>query len=162
MSYARHMTKSLPSRPDPETITAYITETFPDADLVSIEGGAFFSIDPEKHWPNFATIVWTDQFDQATNLKDPGVFRLNIGVGRATFERLVGSIVDPDYTALDRLLPHPVYAKQLWVSILNPSASSFAEVAVPLLAEAHDRLTAARARHHRAAGGGAEVPIEEA
>jgi hypothetical protein len=156
------MTSPVPSEPDPETITTYIMETFPDADLVSIEGGAFFSVDPAKHWPNFATIVWTDQFDQATNLKDPGVFRLSIGVGRATFERLVGSIVDPDYTTLDRLLPHPVYAKQLWVSILNPSAATFAEVAVPLLAEAHDRLTAVRARHHRGAEDGAEAPSDDA
>jgi len=68
---------------------------------------------------------------------------------------------DPDHTSFDRLLPHPVYAKQLWVSILNPSATTFAEVAVPLLAEAHDRLTAARARHHRAADDAPDVPAED-
>jgi hypothetical protein len=32
-------------------------------------------------------------------------------VDRETFERLVGSVTDPDYAAFDRLLPHPVYAK---------------------------------------------------
>jgi len=74
------------------------------------------------------------------------VFRLNIGVTRATFERLVGSDTEPDYTALDRLLPHPVYAKQLWISILNPSTRTWRDVVVPLLAEAHDRLAAQRAR----------------
>ncbi len=74
------------------------------------------------------------------------MFRLNIGVSRATFERLVASATEPDYTALDRVLPHPVYAKQLYISILNPSAATWRDVVVPLLAEAHDRLAAQRAR----------------
>ena len=38
------------------------------------------------------------------------------------------------------ILPHPVYAKQRWLSILNPSRRSFEEVVKPLIAEAHDRL----------------------
>jgi hypothetical protein len=109
-------------------------------------GAAFFSLDPEKHWPNFATIVWTDDFDQASNLSRPGVFRLNMGVGRATFERLVVAGTKPDYTAMDRILPHPVYAKQRWVSILNPGETSVRDVVMPLLTEAHDRLAAQRAR----------------
>ena len=146
-------TKSLPTGPDPEAITRTILDTWPDADLVTIEGGAFFSLDPEKHWPNFATIVWNDDdYDEGSNLSRPGVFRLNIGVGRATFERLVGSMADPDYAALDRLLPHPTYAKQLWVSILNPSDATFRDVVLPLLTEAHDRLAAQRARHGAGVG----------
>jgi hypothetical protein len=78
----------------------------------------------------------------------PGVFRLNLGVGRDAFDRLVGSMGDPDYAAFDRLLPHPVYAKQRWISILNPSDARFRDVVLPLIAEAHDRLAAQRARHH--------------
>jgi hypothetical protein len=53
------------------------------------------------------------------------VFRLNIGVGKATFERLVGGIDAPDYAAIDRIIPHPMYSKQRWIGILNPSRSSF-------------------------------------
>ncbi len=56
-------------------------------------------------------------------------------------------MTEPDYAAFDRLLPHPVYAKQLWISILNPTDVTFKEVVLPLLEEAHDRLAAARARH---------------
>jgi hypothetical protein len=87
-----------------------------------------------------------DRADRAGPVR-PGVFRLNIGVGRETFERLVGSMEAPDYAALDRLLPHPVYARQLWISILNPSDATFRDVVLPLIAEAHDRLAAVRARH---------------
>ena len=114
-----------------------------------MKGAAFFSLDPEKHWPNFATMVWTDDFDQASDLSRPGVFSLNIGASRETFDRLVGSIGDPVYTAVHRLLPHPVYAPQHWISILNPSDATFRDVVQPLLAEAHDRLAAQRARHQR-------------
>ena len=136
-----------PAAPTPETITRHIVATFPDVDIVTAGGGTFFSIDPVKHWPNFATLVTTDEFDASSNLSRPDVFRLNIGVSRETFERLVGSPADPDYTAFDRLLPHPVYARQRWLCILNPSESTFESVVKPLLAEAHDRLAAQRKRH---------------
>jgi len=50
----------------------------------------------------------------ASDLNRPGVFRLNIAVGRAAFEKLTGNppgehdaqSVRLDYTALDRLIPH--------------------------------------------------------
>jgi hypothetical protein len=149
-------TEPLPTGPDAEAITRTILETWPDTDMVEIPGAAFFSLDAEKHFPNFATVVTTDDFDEGVPsiLSRLGVFRLNIGVGRASFERVVGSMAEPDYAAFDRLLPHPVYAKQLWISILNPSDATFQEVVLPLLLEAHDRLAAARARH-RTAGGSA-------
>jgi hypothetical protein len=141
----------LPTGPDPEAISRTILETWPETDVVEIPGAAFFSLDAEKHFPNFATIVWTDEFDDGTpsELSREGAFRLNLGVSRATFERLVGSVTDPDYAAADRLLPHPVYAKQLWISILNPSDARFRDVVLPLLTEAHDRLAAQRARHRK-------------
>jgi hypothetical protein len=56
-------------------------------------------------------------------------------------------MVEPDYAAFGQVLPHPVYAKQLWISILNPSDEVFRDIVLPLLAEAHDRLAAQRARH---------------
>lgn len=143
------MTTTLPSGPTPETIVRYITETYPETDVVEAMNTWFFSLDPEKHWPNFATLVTTDEHDDASDLDRPGVFRLNIGVDRPTFERIAAADPEPEYTAFDRLFPHPVYARQLWISILNPSDDTFAQTVVPLLALAHDRLAAARARHRR-------------
>jgi hypothetical protein len=143
------MSESPTPGPDPETITRYITTTFPDVDVVSIEGMRFFSLDPETHWPNFATLVWSDDSDQVSDLSRPGVFRLSIGLDRSTFERIAAAPSEPDYTALDRVLPHPDYARQLWVAILNPSESTFTETVTPLLAIAHERLAAQRARHAR-------------
>ncbi len=127
-------------------ITRYIVETYPETDIVTAGGGTFFSIDPEKHWPNFATLVTTDEFDEGAiaNLSRPGVFRLNIGVTGKTFDRVLGSAASPDatvdYAALDTLLPHPVYAKQHWLSVINPSDETFERVVKPLLDEAHGIL----------------------
>ena len=141
----------LPTGPDPNAVSQVILETWPETDVVEALGAAFFSLDAETHWPNFATIVTTDEHDEGapSNLARPGVFRLNIGVGRETFQRVAGSMTEPEYAAFDRLLPHPVYAKQLWISILNPSDATFRDVVIPLLTEAHARLAAQRARHQK-------------
>jgi hypothetical protein len=136
-----------PTGPDPEAITRVVLERYPETVVAQALGATFFSLD-ETHWPNYATIVTTDEHDDGapSDLARPGAFRLNIGVGRATFERLVGSPEVRDYAAYDTLLPHPVYAKQRWVSILNPSDATFRDLVLPLIAEAHDRLASMRAR----------------
>lgn len=69
------------------------------------------------------------------------MFRLNVSVGRRAFDAVLGEgwadrVVDP--TALDVLMPHPVYAPQGWVCILNPSEGSRATVE-GLLSAAYDR-----------------------
>jgi hypothetical protein len=140
-------TESLPNGPDRDTLIRLIRETWPDAVVATIDSATFFSLD-ESHWPNFATVVWTDEHDMGnpSDLSRPGVYRLNIGVGKETFQRLVGSVTEPDFTALDRILPHPVYAKQRWIAILNPSDATVRDTLLPLLAEAHDRLAVSRAR----------------
>ena len=134
------------SGPDADEISNWITSTYPETVVGEAMNARFFSLDASQ-WPNFATIVTTDEHDSASNLSRDGVFRLNIGVSRPTFERLAGGQVEPDYTALDTFLPHPVYAKQLWISILNPSEATFRNVVLPLIDEAHARLARRSPEH---------------
>ncbi|MFL5685038.1 MAG: DUF6194 family protein [Chloroflexota bacterium] len=143
------MTTSIPAGPDPAAVVRYILDTYPDADLVEAMNAYFFSVDPEKHWPNFATLVTTNEHDDASDLDRPGVFRLNLGVDRPTFERVAAADPTPDFRAFDTLLPHPVYAQQLWISILNPTHETFEQTLIPLISLAHDRVAAAHARHRR-------------
>ena len=141
------MTDSKGAGPTPDEITTWITTTYPETKIAQAMGATFFSL-TDEHWPNFATIVTTDEHDMGSpsNLTArPDVFRLNVGVGRATFDRLVGSIAKADYAELDRVLPHPVYAKQRWIAILNPTQPTFDEVVKPLIAEAYE-LIAKRGR----------------
>jgi hypothetical protein len=134
--------------PDPDEITAWITATYPETVVGEALNARFFSLN-EQQWPNFATIVTTDEHDlgSPSDLARLGVFRLNIGVGKTTFERLVGSMAEPDFATLDAVLPHPVYAKQRWIAILNPSRETFEEVIKPLIAEAYERLARGRRGH---------------
>lgn len=121
-------------------------------------GDSFFFYDPERNIPAdnrlpFATIVTKDYtgFDEASNLNRDGVFRLNIAVGRRTFEDLLGyppaghAAHDADiaYAGLDTVVPHPLYAAQGWVAILNPGERTADQVRT-LITGAHGR---AAARH---------------
>ena len=132
---------------DAAAVNHFITETFPGVETADDAGNFFYFAGPDRRMP-FATLVTGDCYDTASNLDRPGVFRLNIGVRRTTYQSLFGSepaklgddgIVETghDFTALDRIMPHPVYAPQSWVCILNPSAETF-ETVKPLLAEAYD------------------------
>jgi hypothetical protein len=139
---------------DPVTIAQYITKSFSGVDVVDASGDSFFFYDPERSRDPartlpFATLVASDAYDQFSKLDRPGVFRLNIGVGKETFRSLFGSFTLPadasagdsgfDYAALDQLLPHPVYGKMFWVCVLNPSETTFRKTVRPLLTEAYDR-----------------------
>ena len=135
-------------------ITEYIAQTFPGVAAITAPGGTFFFYDPngdvpaERRFP-FATIVINDDYDQASQLSRPGIFRLNIGVSKETFRAMFGQppsktlgpndVVETghDFTALDVLMPHPVYAAQSWVSVLNPGDATLEDVK-RLLAEAYE------------------------
>lgn len=90
------------------------------------EGITFFFYGSERMFP-FATLVpRDDEYDSFSNLNREGVYRLNFEMAKAAFrERFPASETAPDFTALDVLMPHPVYGANSWASILNPSAATF-------------------------------------
>ena len=139
---------------DEAGITRYIATTFAGVDIVvaSKENGApelawgdsFFIYDPDRNLEEtrrfpFATIVTKDygDFDNASQLDRPGVFRLNIGLSKATFAKLFAAEAEHDFTELDRLMPHPVYGRNHFVCVLNPSDATFESIN-PLLKEAYE------------------------
>ena len=143
-------------------IVEYITRTFESVNpATSPSGDTFFIYDPDGNLPPnrqlpFATLVTGDDYDNVSNLSRPSVYRLNIGVSKKTFLSLLGSLpprpgpngiigAGYDYTALDKLMPHPVYGRMNWVCILNPSDAKFRSVVQPLLTEAYQIA----ARNHK-------------
>ncbi len=135
------------------SITQYITDTFDGVHPVEAWGDTFFFYNPGRTHPDeiyFATLKSKDDDgDRASNLDRPSVFRLNIGIGKSTYRSLFGSQpsrpgpgmavnAGHDFATVDRLLPHPVYGRQYWVCVLNPSEATFQTVVQPLLAEAYD------------------------
>jgi hypothetical protein len=79
-----------------------------------------------------------NEFDNASNLDREGVFRVNIGVSGETFKHLIrhADSEDIDYSVLNVFLPHPDYARQNFVCILNPVGDN-AEETKRLIVEAH-------------------------
>ena len=139
---------------DEASIRRYVADTFEgvDVEVGSREAGSpeiawgdtFFIYDPDRNLEGagrmpFATMVTKDygDFDNASNLNRPGVFRLNIGVSKETYESLFAGHAAHDFTAFDVLMPHPVYGRNHWVCVLNPSEATFHSLE-PLLAEAYE------------------------
>ena len=140
---------------DETAIIQYVTETFDDVQLVTADGNSFFFHGAERKLP-FATIVTGDAYDGASNLNRPSVFRLNVGISKQSYRSLFGAPPSPpdgtgvvgtghDFTALDQLMPHPVYGHLSWVCVLNPSDATFQTVG-GLLAEAHRLAVSRQAR----------------
>ena len=140
---------------DETSIREYIARTFASVNILDATGTSYFFFDDPEHRFPFTTLVTTDEHDQASNLSRPSVFRLNVGVSKQTFQSLFGSgppHADDgrehggyDFTALDRIMPHPVYGKMYWVCVLNPSEETFKKVQ-PLLVEAYEMAVRKRAR----------------
>ena len=86
--------------------------------------------------------------DRASRLDREGMWRLNIGVRKSTFLSLFGElparpkkggVVDMlfDFSAVDIVMPHPVYAWMGWICVLNPSAETVERIK-PLIQESYE------------------------
>ncbi|MEU4837451.1 DUF6194 family protein [Nocardia testacea] len=122
-------------------------------------GDAFFYYAPDGAIPAntqpFATLV-TKNYpgDERSRLDRPGVFRVNIHVGRELFTTWTGRAPrDPepagtDPAATDTVIAHPVYGGLGWLAVVAPGPNT-ADTVRELLEVAYDR---ARARSHRRSG----------
>lgn len=140
-------------------IIQYISDALKGVDVVVDSGTSFYFYNPDSNVPPdhrfpFVTLVTSDLYDQFSKLNRPSVFRLNIGIGKQTFRSLFGlpkhseggdsatesgdNYSDYDFTALDQLMPHPVYGRMYWVCVLNPSKETFETKVRPLLSEAYE------------------------
>jgi hypothetical protein len=144
-----------------QAIKDWILEHLIEVGLLEAADDCFFYYKPlnteefDQKMP-FATLVTKDDYDQVSNLSRAGVFRLNIGVRPETYRAMFGQQppfrtdgvidLDHDFTALDQIMPNPVYAAMSWICVLNPGAETFAQLE-PLLIEAHG-MAKRRAAHH--------------
>lgn len=97
-------------------------------------GDLFFYYAPDGVVPRsqpFATVVTKDYpHEPSSRLDGPDAFRVNVGAGRR------GLAPPADPTERDAVLPHPVYAAQGWVCVVEPAARTHEELHA-LLAGAH-------------------------
>ena len=88
--------------------------------------------------------------DKASCLDRPGVFRLAIGLTVQRYEQHFGPrparppkgsavVTGHDFTRLDVVMPHPIYAWMGWVQVLNPSDKTFASMQ-SIFTESYDQV----------------------
>lgn len=142
----------------------HICEAFDGVRAADGAGDTFFLYDPDGDLPAerqlpFATLVTGDHYDRVSDLDRPGAYRINIGLTKATYTAVFGAaptrrgpdgVLDTgfDYSAVDTLMPHPVYASQYWVCVVNPGAATDQTVR-DWLAEAHGLAARKHANHRR-------------
>jgi len=136
---------------DEKEMRDYILNTFADVTATENFGYTFFFYGDDRMRP-FATLIASDnEYDRISKLDRPGVYRLNLGVSRTTFQALFGTgkidVSAYDFTALDTLMPHPEYAAQSFLCVLSPSKATIQRLK-PLLAEAYE-LAVQRAAKRR-------------
>jgi hypothetical protein len=155
----------------PEDVVAALTARFAGLYPKASWGETSLFYNPGRALPNgvyFATVKDHDGAnDSASHLDRPGVFRVALGLPRASYERLFGDrparppkggrvATGHDFTATDVLMPHPVYAWMGWVQVLSPSKEIFTGMQ-PLFTEAYDvaagKYNVKAAKRSRAAGG---------
>lgn len=122
-------------------ILGYLSDTYHVA-IVEDSGNAFMFYDPgnllpvDQRFP-FLTLVTNDLYDSKSDLSRPDVYRLNINIGQTVFQSLFPGFMRPgtpayDYTALNSLMPHPVYGNIFWCCILCPAEDTFQQSLKPL------------------------------
>ncbi|MEL7212188.1 MAG: DUF6194 family protein [Pseudomonadota bacterium] len=148
------------SNPKPipiETAETYLTHELEGVVPLSAWGEVSYFYNPGhklKRGTYFATIKQKDgDNDKSSHIDREGVWRLNIGLTKPTYQSLFGANPDRpgkgstvegpwDFTQLDELMPHPVYGWMSWVAVLNPSQQTW-EQCLPLLQDAHGKAKTA-------------------
>ena len=134
-----------------DEIINYCLESLEGVVLVNSWGERGIFYNPEnklKRGVYILTVKEKDgENDSSSNLDREGIYRVNLGVRKQTFLNLFGHIparppkggivdMDFDFTATDKIMPHPVYGWMSWLCCLNPSDETF-ERLKPLISEAH-------------------------
>lgn len=120
-----------------QAIEQYINEQQPNVTMLDSFGYRFFFYGPDQVLP-FVTIAASDnEHDKVSNLNRDGVFRVNIGISKDTYNKLFADIkTEWDYTELNRFMPHPDYAAQHFICVLNPEEDQLVET-IRFIEEAH-------------------------
>lgn len=118
----------------------FLMTELPNVELEEQYGFKFFFYGDDHRMP-FATMISADtDYDKFSDLNRPGVFRLNIGVSRQTFQEFFGQeeleTSQIDYRTLDTFMPHPDYWKQNFICILSPGPEII-DLTLKHLKEAH-------------------------
>ena len=136
----------------PDEILQYCLKNLKGTVLVESWGekGIFYNPDGKlKRGIYILTVKEKDgENDKSSDLNRDDIYRVNLGIHKETFTEMFsalpkrpekGGIVDMsyDFTVINQIIPHPVYAWMGWICILNPSKVAFEQLK-PLIGEAYE------------------------
>ena len=142
----------------------HIGQELADVAVVENMGDSFFFHERGDRVMPFATVVTSDHGDGiSAPLAREGAYRVSIGLTKPGYTALFGDpprdrdargVLDTgfDHDTEDRVVPHPHYASQYWVCVLNPGPATTATVR-ELLAHAHAFATRKAERRARRGAG---------
>jgi hypothetical protein len=134
-------------------IESVITSNFDGVVVKSSWGETSFFYNPGHLLPHgvyFCTIKEKDGAnDKSSNLMRDGIYRLSLGLPKEKYVELFGSTpkrpekggyvkTGHDFTQINMLMPHPIYAWMSWVCILSPTTEYFDEI-YPLVQLAYQK-----------------------
>ena len=138
---------------DPDEIIDSLVNKYPGIKVIYAWGETSLFYNPNSQLSRgvyFATIKEKDgKNDRASNLDRDGIFRLNVGTSKDIFFNCFGKppsrpkkgcVIQGkwDFTAINRLMPHPVYGWMSWVAVNNPDVDMLNGLA-PVLDAAYQK-----------------------
>ncbi|MGK9118097.1 DUF6194 family protein [Olivibacter jilunii] len=120
-----------------EKIENYITSNLLNVQQSAHFGYTFFFYGSDHVLP-FVTIAHADnEYDNVSNLSREGIFRVNIGVSKVTFNNLFPDLKKEwDFTETNVFMSQPSYASQHFICVLNPVGDKLEET-LRFIQEAH-------------------------
>lgn len=121
-------------------IVSALLKNYAGLKIIEAWGETSFFYNPDnslKRGIYFCTLKNKDgENDKASHLYRADAFRMNFGLSKKTFTSIFntipkrpikGGVIEGDYNfqTYDILTPHPIYGWMAWVSIINPSETSF-------------------------------------
>lgn len=108
-------------------IAQHVT-SLPDVTSADNFGYRFFFFATDQVFP-FVTLAESDnEYDNVSRLSRDGIYRVNIGVTKETYRKLfLEAKPQWDYSELNRFMPHPQYAAQNFICVLNPTDSTLTQ-----------------------------------
>ncbi len=111
-----------------QQIEQFIAARLPNVTRMEHGEYIFYFYASEQALPVVTVALSDNEYDNISHLSREGVYRVNIGIKKETFATLFPDAdAATDYTMLNRFLPHPHYAAQYYICILNPEGTEMTD-----------------------------------
>jgi len=136
----------------PDDILSYCLSNLKDVVLIESWGERGIFYNPNRALKRGVYVLTVKEKDgdndKGSMLNRDNAYRINVGLRKENFIKQFGYIpkrpaagqivkMNFDFTAMDIIMPHPVYAWMGWVCVLNPSDKTFEDFK-PMIQESYE------------------------